>query len=410
MKKIILRDVSKPCIDLPDAVCSLGKSMFVILLSLAVAGCVPLKPDHQAYGYTPLSPVPAPASMFTNFCGCSMDSDILKLLPNESMHLSIAQVDGGANITYGPTAITGQNSNYIVVLDYIKSATKPFAFHESNDIPVYAGVGFRLVANLHAKKAGLSLGNLAAIGVAADAHDISGDLSIQLMGLSGQEITSALPIPTDISSATLQSALVAMGTIKSKIYDTNTLKTAQIVGVENIYGESVSNLTKYVESTLLGVIDAEGKPTVGLYSGNGSVQGSNYVMIYKFWTPSRYTKYDFIETNDLNLTEELAKLPKLTKKQVDSVPQYYTVDDAEKKIAEFGKKLEGKGLGHFDYYSSTGKGTTGLKRGYTWEVTVRQDHLVSRDEFIQLYSDFWGRKENIWLEQFPVTSSYEKKP
>lgn len=382
--------------------------MRLIKLALSILFCVMIcsprmgtaKPPPQepkTYGYRPINPVPVSLTSFGS--SKEVPTNILDQLPNESMNFSIGQINGSASISYGPSAVTLANADYVVVLDYIKSATKPFPAGGTKYIAAYEGVGFRIIAHIHSKKAGITLGNFATLGVAADAGQISGDLSIQLMGLSGKEITSVLPIPTDISSSTIQSTLVAMGTIKSKIYDPSTTKIPQIVGIENLYGAAVADFNEYI-SLMLKSTDEESRGlTAGVYHGDGTLQAPNIATILKFWTPSKVTKYDVLGLR--------TNVP-LNGGQLEQVPLYYVVDDEEQKIQHFGSLLTEMGVFGYYYYASTGQGTTGPKRGYTWEATIAQDHPISAQDFVKTYSTFWGRTTNIWLQEFSVNSSHVK--
>jgi len=208
------------------------------------------------------------------------------------MRLAVGEMDGSGNITYGPAAFSASGSNYTVILDYIKCTTKPYPIVLTNPaanlttahphlkiahypsqseinsssalgtpptfIPVYVGVGIRMTAHISVIKGSLTVGSISAIGAAAQAGQVTGDLSFQLLGISGPEIEAAYSsIPSDINTTAIQDALVAMGTIKSKIYDTNTEIMPEIVGVENLFGVDQATLNQYV-SELMGANAAAG--------------------------------------------------------------------------------------------------------------------------------------------------------
>jgi hypothetical protein len=222
-----------------------------------------------AYGYQPLDPapviiLPVPAAAKPK------PVDILNALPDETMRMAIGKVDLNGNITYGPASISAANSRYVVTIDYVKSNTIPLFVKKGPvtnggykatvvsqsalsdiSVPVYIGVGLSLTANLTTTQAGINLGNLVAIGAAAQANALSGTLVVQTLGLSGENISTALPIPNDISVASIQSAIQALGTMKAKLYNTDeTTIQPRVVGVYNNLGGGPETINGFISSVL----------------------------------------------------------------------------------------------------------------------------------------------------------------
>lgn len=81
------------------------------------------------------------------------------------------------------------------------------------------GILLRLEAELITKKANLELNGIFSIGAAASAGSASGRLRLKVYGLSGKEISNAIPAPSDISEQSLMTAFSSIATIKSKIYE-----------------------------------------------------------------------------------------------------------------------------------------------------------------------------------------------
>ncbi|WP_423391975.1 hypothetical protein [Burkholderia sp. LMG 21824] len=221
-------------------------------------------------GYQPLDP--APVNVIAIGGVVPPPQDILDALPDETMRLAIGQIDISGNITYGPVALSAANSSYIVTVDYIKSNTHPlfvkkgpirqdgsFAAYVVDDakvadisLPVYIGVGLRVTATLSTKRAGINLGNLIAIGAAAQANQLTGTLVVQTLGLTGENISTALPIPSDVSVGSIQSAIQALGTMKAKLYDTSKTRIEpRVVGVYNNLGGSTSSTINGIISSVL---------------------------------------------------------------------------------------------------------------------------------------------------------------
>lgn len=250
----------------------------MLALSAVLSGCASwTQPATQgdpsnavSYGYQPLDPFPI--KIIADPAGKKpAPSDVLDALPDETMRMAIGKLDVNGNISYGPTSISAANSKYVVTIDYVKSNTIPMFVKKSPgskpnmftvatvakgadanmSVPIYVGVGVRLTANLTTTQAGINLGNLIAIGAAAQANALTGTIVIQTLGLSGENISTALPIPNDVSVASIQSAIQALGTMKAKLYDTSkTTIQPRVVGVYNNLGGGSETINGFISSVL----------------------------------------------------------------------------------------------------------------------------------------------------------------
>jgi len=248
----------------------------VLLPCVALTGCNRLPgtlgemEEGRPYGYTPLDPLPV---ILTNAIMTDITNAQVTLaaLPDETMRLAVGQISGSGNISYGSASIGYAGSNYVVVLDYMKYVTLPLPLFSMNTgpqsniwiyttephtnrgkvipdhvLPVYVGVGLRITASVKVNSGSINLGNLVAVGAAADGKMVSGTLVIQTMGISGQAVSSTIPIPTDINGSTIANALMALGQIKSKFYDNSgsvTIKP-QVLAVYNNLGTNMIGTTE----------------------------------------------------------------------------------------------------------------------------------------------------------------------
>ena len=166
------------------------------------------------------------------------------LLPNETVSISVKNIKKDGSIDYlGAAAASGKNEIYEITADYIKFATvtisKSFKTKNNNDtteIISYArvGVGLRLKANITTKKKGINVGNLFGLAIAASKEELYGSLTVSVIGLESKDITTTLPLPSEISLSSIATALQAMATIKSKLHDTNTVKIPQIISIRSV--------------------------------------------------------------------------------------------------------------------------------------------------------------------------------
>jgi hypothetical protein len=250
-----------------------------VVLAVFQFGCASVNPitlgdqtNAKEYGYHPLDPLPVEIK----YNGDSTDPKrprLMSALPDETMRLAIGEVLGEGGISYA-TAKTGyKGRDYVVTLDYIKFTTKSIPVTvvgklPNNDnipaykivaqgtpdvtslVPVYVGVGLRLTASITVNEGTVDLGNLFGIGAAASAKKISGTLVVQSLGISGENISAALPMPAEINSTTIQNAILALGTIKSKLYEEKTIIIPRVVGIYNNLGGGSKTINNFISMLL----------------------------------------------------------------------------------------------------------------------------------------------------------------
>jgi len=226
------------------------------------------------FGYTPLDPIP------TNIVAAPtgkkvLNSDILEPMADEVMRIAIGTFSVDGKLTFGPVGVSGANSRYIVILDYGKTVTRSIPFKRTVEpttkvvtmtlienpltdqekattdvtyVPVYVGVGLRLTAEIVTLKAGIDISTLVSIG--ANASDIKGTLSVQTLGISGENVSTAIPFPADISVSSVQAAIQSLGTIKAKMYDSKTSIHPRMIGFYNTVGGGRDTTNGLISSAL----------------------------------------------------------------------------------------------------------------------------------------------------------------
>lgn len=246
----------------------------VCLIILLLGGCaswsIPATPGDptlaQSFGYTPIDSLPV-----NIFPADATREQKLQALPDETMRLAIGQVDRNVGVSFGPATAGVAGNSYVVILDYTKFTTQSFGVKKSPSeneelsitvttdvdaedvnfvVPVYVGVGLRLTAHVTVKEGTVDLGNLFALGVAAQSKQISGTLVIQSLGLSGEGVSPLIPIPSEINPTTVQNALMAIGAIKAKIYDGNITVVPRVVGVYNNLGGGQETINGFISTIL----------------------------------------------------------------------------------------------------------------------------------------------------------------
>lgn len=176
---------------------------------------VPLATPMQLYGFDVPQNLP--------------NEEILKILPNEEMNLIVGEVSDNGSIIYTPFSVTKKGHTYVVSMDYTKYTS--VRMNEGHDVLsrelldyyliIYkVGIGIRVSASFIAAEDSIRIGSLYGIALAVQQNKISGTLKVQTIGISGKDISSLIPMPSEINVTTIQDAIQAIGGIKAKIYDT----------------------------------------------------------------------------------------------------------------------------------------------------------------------------------------------
>lgn len=179
-------------------------------------------------------------------------NEILGFLANETVLVSVGQFTGEGKLGYGPATFSIKGSSYKITMDYMKFAT----LRESNEKGELAGykrvgVGLRIIAHVTAMESGVNLGDLFAIGLAAKANKVSGTLMLEIIGIKSKDVTAVLPLPSEINQTTIQSAMQAMATIKSKIYEETTALYPQVMAIKSEEGQDNKTFKARVETKSL---------------------------------------------------------------------------------------------------------------------------------------------------------------
>jgi hypothetical protein len=268
----------------------------LFLMSIMVEACSPTKNTEKnarqtdpgstssspSYGYTPVDPLPAYIDSISNskskytqnyLLNIAGDDPLAGLFPDETIRIAIANVSASGNITFLTSSVGAKDSTYVIILDYIKYATLPLVASLGKDdngntiirsgflygsnspftkdsivtgkaiIPLYVGFGLRITATVKCLSAQVSLGNLFGIAASASANQVSGTLVVQTLGITGNDISPLIPMPSDLNSTTIQNAILSLGSIKAKFYEHSTILSPRVIGFYNTIGgkNNISN-------------------------------------------------------------------------------------------------------------------------------------------------------------------------
>ncbi|MEW7291053.1 hypothetical protein [Aquimarina sp. 2304DJ70-9] len=261
------------------------KKAILLLMTIVLASCKSSQqlPDTLgdqknavSFGYQPIDPLPVDLYIGSEDKLKAFERDnvtnkkIMSTLPDETMRLAIGKIDSKGNTSFASAKIGYAGSSYIVILDYIKFDTKslslevakdsldniidfriPLKYDESNFVvPVYVGVGLRFTATIQVNEGSVDLGNLFALGLAAESKKVTGTLLIQTLGVSGKDISSLIPMPSQINTTTIQNAIMSLSSIKAKMYEDDSELNPRIVGFYNNIGGGQNTAQKLISSVM----------------------------------------------------------------------------------------------------------------------------------------------------------------
>lgn len=298
---------------------------FLIILTFFLSNCSAHREilrDGQAYdnfrGFVPIDPIEYDNQVVIAENGKLINKEIkllsvdeiFQFLSNETVIVSIGQINAEGKISYLPITISAKHSNYKVTMDYMKFATLPQVDEVGNFIGFNrVGVGLRLITLLTTSEAGINIGDLSSIGLAAKTGKVKGTLMIEIVGIKSKEVTTLLPLPSEINQTTIQNAMQALATIKSKIYDTETELYPQVMAIKPD-SSSIKHKVKlkdslYIESVpKFDHIDNEIKLQIGSnklalnkFDSAQSLENEAFDLLFKKDITSAIDKFDECERN-----------------------------------------------------------------------------------------------------------------
>ncbi|WP_421551808.1 hypothetical protein [Pseudomonas yamanorum] len=230
---------------------------FVTLLCFVLAGCetfgdtkstaevlpIPILNAKDYKEYRPVDPIPVPFMNKTLADGSVISTDwselsnekIGALLPNQFSSMTIAKVDASGRLSYLVANTTADTGRYRVYLDYFKYRVERVVNEETKVVVGYGrvGVGMRLTAEIITKKTNVDLNSLLALGVAAKQGNVTGSITVDIIGIDPREISNIISGSSTIDETSIQKSLEALAVIRSRLSDVNTRLTPQIVSIKD---------------------------------------------------------------------------------------------------------------------------------------------------------------------------------
>lgn len=166
------------------------------------------------------------------------DKSLIRSLPNIVSNVTVYEVDQDGELKVLGVGISGKNKVYQVIYDYSQTQTLLWDNDDGTE-SVLVGIGVRMVAKVKTKKAGVNLAS--PFSLTANTKKIEGSLEVRVTGISSAKINGLIPTTTDLSASSISVALQAVATIKSHIYDDETVIIPQYLAYNKI-DASIKNM------------------------------------------------------------------------------------------------------------------------------------------------------------------------
>lgn len=158
------------------------------------------------------------------------DKSLLPSFSNLVSNVTTYELNDDGQLKIVGIGLSAKSKNYLVIYDFIQSQTL-FGNDTTNHNTILVGISIRMIAKINTKKAGINISS--PFGLVADADKIEGSLEICVNGAASQKINSIVPTTLDLSAASIATALQAVASIKSHIYDDETIITPKILAYSN---------------------------------------------------------------------------------------------------------------------------------------------------------------------------------
>jgi hypothetical protein len=166
------------------------------------------------------------------------NSQIMNILSNTRGEISVGKFDAQGNLTYVVAKATGKVGTYRVIMDYSNYVTEDVidATSSASPKPIIGqgrvGVGLRLTADITTTTADVNLGSLLALGIAANAGQVKGTMTVESIGIRIPGSAGPILSNTTIDETSIQKTLESIAVIQSKIADKGTVLDPQVLAVK----------------------------------------------------------------------------------------------------------------------------------------------------------------------------------
>jgi hypothetical protein len=233
------------------------------LFVLVVSGCATIEPEQVKLiqpvnssnykGYRAIDPLPvskvtkydavSSSEIEVFWASISDKKEKRSLLPIQSSQVSVTKTDTSGSASYLTASVSGEAGNYTVVMDYMKYRVEQVFDTSATFIGNgRVGVGLRIKANVQTTKSSLNLGSIIGLGLEAERGNLSGGISVDVIGIDSEGVTNLIPMTSEIDQTAIQSALQALASVKAKLWEDDVSITPHLVAITEALESSESKI------------------------------------------------------------------------------------------------------------------------------------------------------------------------
>jgi len=176
-----------------------------------------------------------------------------KLLPLLSTYTYISKNDVSGSASFLSNGAKLKKGDYTVISDFI--------LYRVERVPEkgvgLVGVGMRIRAKIHTTESNLNLGGFFDLALAAKAGNLTGELQVDVIGITSDEIIQIFPaLSTEINQVSIQNVMQALASIKAKMSEDDVNLTPHLLAFQQ---KAAGNKTAIITSLAYAEGLAQGK-------------------------------------------------------------------------------------------------------------------------------------------------------
>ncbi len=166
------------------------------------------------------------------------DKNLLDSFTNLVSNVTVYSMKGDGELSIVGVGVSAKGENYQVIYDF--SQTQTVLVDGENYQTFLVGVSVRMVAKFTAFKGKINLSS--PFGLVANIDKLEGSLEVRVSGIGSRKINDLIPTTSDLSPSSIATALQAVATIKSHIYDKETIITPQVLAFSRVTQDLEKNI------------------------------------------------------------------------------------------------------------------------------------------------------------------------
>jgi hypothetical protein len=236
---------------------------FIFFLALLIISCTPPKPviepttTNDYLSFIPVAPQVFPyyqkydirTNKWNKVDWPDCADSILNLLPQHTSNVQVFKIEGDGKISYLSAAVSAKVGYYKIIMDFAKFRDVPIYEGDAFIGTAKVGVTLRVQAKIVTSDEDINLGSLFAIGAGAEAKTLKGEISAEIIGIDGKDITNILPLTSKIDQTSIENILQALASIKTRIWEVKKI-TPHLIGISNGKGSIEQLIKKAVADTV----------------------------------------------------------------------------------------------------------------------------------------------------------------